>query len=387
MSKESPSHSLLSILPFWSSLLLLPVMFYAAVTGGWSFLWVIILCWGLFSVLDVVLGINPVNHNPNTEEKDLIGYTLVTLIWPPLHFITLFGLLWYVGQSSHTFAEKVGLFYAVGVLGGVIGINYSHELMHRSDRLRRHLADGLLAMVLYSHFRSEHLLVHHKYVGTPRDGATARYGESYYAFFTRALAGGLPSAFHAECQKLKKSKRAWYHIKNPFYKYLILQTMCLALACMIGGAVGVALFVWQAFIAINILEITNYIEHYALTRKYLGNGRYEPVKPHHSWNTGLTATNWFFINLQRHSDHHVKPNRPYPLLQTYDDTDAPQFKYGYIIMGLSALIPPLWRHMIDPKVLVWRERFYREIEDWSDYDNGVIPLPVREGKPIQMTSA
>ena len=144
-------------------------MFYAAVTGGWSFLWVIILCWGLFSVLDVVLGINPVNHNPNTEEKDLIGYTLVTLIWPPLHFITLFGLLWYVGQSSHTFAEKVGLFYAVGVLGGVIGINYSHELMHRSDRLRRHLADGLLAIVLYSHFRSEHLLVHHKYVGTPRD--------------------------------------------------------------------------------------------------------------------------------------------------------------------------------------------------------------------------
>lgn len=124
--------------------------------------------------------------------------------------------------------------------------------------------------------------------------------------------------------------------------------MCLALAYMIGGAVGVALFVWQAFIAINILEITNYIEHYALTRKYLGNGRYEPVKPHHSWNTGLTATNWFFIKLQRHSDHHVKPNRPYPLLQTYDDTDAPQFKYGYIIMGLSALIPPLWRHMIDP---------------------------------------
>jgi alkane 1-monooxygenase len=25
----------------------------------------------------------------------------------------------------------------------------------------------LLAMVLYSHFRSEHLLVHHRYVGTP----------------------------------------------------------------------------------------------------------------------------------------------------------------------------------------------------------------------------
>ena len=43
--------------------------------------------------------------------------------------------------------------------------------------------------------------------------------------------------------------------------------------------------------------------------------------------------------------------------------------------------------MIDPKVLVWRERFYPEIEDWSDYDDGVIPLPVRDGKPIQMTSA
>ena len=45
--------------------------------------------------------------------------------------------------------------------------------------------------------------------------------------------------------------------------------MCLALAYMIGGAVDIALFIWQSFIAINILEITNYIEHYALTRKYL----------------------------------------------------------------------------------------------------------------------
>ena len=375
MSEKNTVHSFLLILPFWSSLLLLPVLFYAAISGGWSFLWVIITCWGLFSALDAILGINPVNHSPDTDKKSLIGYDLVTLIWPPLQFITTFGLIWYSQHAGHTFGEKIGLFYAVGILGGVVGINYSHELMHRTDKLRQRLADFLLAMVLYSHFRSEHILVHHRFVGTPRDGATARFGENYFQFFNRALSGGLISAFRAERHKLAKVGLPWYDRRNPFYHYLALQLSCLVFAYLLAGGAGIALFIWQAFIAVNILEITNYIEHYGLTRKYLGDGRYEHVQPHHSWNTALTATNWFFINLQRHSDHHVKPNRPYPLLQTYDETKAPQFRFGYIIMGLTALIPPLWNREMAPRIVAWRNQFYPEIDDWSDYNNGKTPMP------------
>jgi hypothetical protein len=51
---------------------------------------------------------------------------------------------------------------------------------------------------------------------------------------------------------------------------------CLALF-VLGGWVGVGLFALQAFIAIWQLELVNYIEHYGLTRKHLGDGKYEHV--------------------------------------------------------------------------------------------------------------
>ena len=49
------------------------------------------------------------------------------------------------------------------------------------------MGDLLLASVLYSHFRSEHLLVHHSWVATPRDAVSARYDEGFYGFFLRVL--------------------------------------------------------------------------------------------------------------------------------------------------------------------------------------------------------
>ena len=67
---------------------------------------------------------------------------------------------------------------------GTIGINYAHELMHRLHRSYRWLADILMAMVLYSHFCGEHLLVHYRYVGTPRNAVTARYNENVHRFLS-----------------------------------------------------------------------------------------------------------------------------------------------------------------------------------------------------------
>ena len=72
-------------------------------------------------------------------------------------------------------------------------------------------------------------------------------------------------------------------------------------------------------------------------------------KPRHSWNAAHKASNWLLINLQRHSDHHYKPDRRFPLLQTYEEDTAPQLPYGYPVMTLAALIPPLWRRVMNPQ--------------------------------------
>ena len=97
--------------------------------------------------------------------------------------------------------------------------------------------------------------------------------------------------------------------------------------------------------------------------------------PRHSWNASHTASNWLMINLQRHSDHHYKPDRRFPLLQTYDEEEAPQLPMGYPAMGWAAMVPPLWRRIMNPKVRAWRKKFYPEIEDWTDYKTGATPLP------------
>ena len=365
-----------SAAPFWLSILLLPLVAISAANGGWTLLLVPLATWYLFSVLDVIVGHNKENADPNTPDDQLFWYRAITIIWAPLQVTLIFGTMIYVFATGHLVAwEQWALFVGIGVISGAIGINYSHELMHQKPKLERWMADILLASVLYSHFRSEHLLVHHRYVATPKDPVTARYGEGFWRYFPRVLHQCYWSAFYAEKAMLARKKLPWTHSSNPFWRYWALQGGFLIFAAGLGGSWGVFLFATQAFTAILHLELVNYIEHYGLTRKHLGEGKYEHVQPHHSWNASHRATNWLLINLQRHSDHHYKPDRRFPLLQNYEDDQAPQLPFGYTVMTLIALSPTLWRRVMNPKVRTWREKYYPEIEDWTPYKTATNPMP------------
>ncbi|MEM8579553.1 MAG: alkane 1-monooxygenase [Pseudomonadota bacterium] len=363
-------------LPFAMSLLLLPLAWVSAIYGGWTVVLLPVVTWYLFSALDLAVGLDEDNGDLGATEDDLFWYRAITMAWAPLQFITLFGLIAYVAPATHlSTAEKLAVFFGVGVITGTVGINYSHELMHQKDKVERWMADALLAMVLYSHFRSEHLLVHHRYVATPRDPVTARLGEGFHKFYPRVLWQSLTSAFGAERAMLARKNKPWYDSGNPFWKYWYMQGVCLLLAAALGGWAGLGLFLMQAGVAIWQLELVNYIEHYGLTRKHLGGGKYEHVKPHHSWNASHRASNWLLINLQRHSDHHYKPDRRFPVLQTYSASEAPQLPYGYPVMTVAAMIPPLWRRVMNPRVRRWREMYYPEITDWTPYTKATNPAP------------
>ncbi|WP_128516060.1 alkane 1-monooxygenase [Tabrizicola thermarum] len=362
-------------LPFWMSLCLLPLAVLGMAQGGWTIALLPISTWGLFTVLDAITGHNTANPDPRTPEDALTAYRLVTLIWPPLQFALLAAMLWHVPQAPHlATGERIALFFGMGVLSGTIGINYSHELMHQKSRLERWLADLLLASVLYSHFRSEHLRVHHIHVGTPRDPVTARYNEGFHRFFPRVLVQCPASAWRAEVAMLARKGLPAWHRSNPFWRYAGLQAAFLALALALGGLPGLGLFLVQAFTAIWQLELVNYIEHYGLTRRHLGGGRYEHVLPRHSWNADHRASNWLLINLQRHSDHHYKPDRRFPVLQTYSKSDAPQLPFGYPLMTMIAMVPPLWKRVMNRRVKDWRRQHYPDITDWHPYNKALNPV-------------
>jgi len=366
----------LSAWPYWMTITFVPLVVLAVTQGGWYILLVPFYGWVLMPLLDIVLGKNLRNPDPDTADEELFWFRLLTWIWFSVQFCLVFGTLYYLSHvASYPWYETLGIMFAIGVTTGVVGIVYSHELMHKAGRFERNLGDLLLALVLYGHFRTEHLLVHHPWVGTPRDTVTARYNEGFHRAFFRILWQGPGSAWRAEKAMLERRNRSPFHLSNPVWKYLALAAIMLAIAFAIGGWFAVGLFAFQAFIAIWQLELTNYIEHYGLTRKYLGDGKYEPVGLHHSWDSAHHVSGLLLINLQRHADHHVHPMRRFPLLQIYDESKVPQLPTGYPPMTFVAMIPPLWRRMFNPKVRAWRRQFYPEIKDWVPYKTWSYPMP------------
>ncbi|MEO1196849.1 MAG: alkane 1-monooxygenase [Pseudomonadota bacterium] len=363
-------------LPFWSALLVVPATAVGPLWGGVWVLAPLVFVWQASVVIDALLGSDDTALDPNQPEQNIFWHRAVTLIWPVAQTGIVFGTIAAVANSQHSSGLEITIItLGVGIATGAVGIVFAHELLHQQNRTERWFGDILMTQVLYGHFRSEHLLVHHRYVGTPKDQVTARYNEDFHRFFLRVLRGEFRSAWAAETGLLARKGLPAWHRSNPFWRYGALQAVWLGLAVLLGGWVGLAIFLGQAFVAVWQLELINYIEHYGLTRKHLGDGKYEPTGPHHSWNDNHSFTRGFLINLTRHSDHHFKPSRRFPLLQTYDPGDAPLMPYGYSAMSAMATIPPLWRRVMNPRVRSWRALHYPEIDDWAPYNAHATPMP------------
>jgi len=356
----------LSALPFWLSLSFLPLVWLAAVHGG---TWLLVLpLYAIFGItaLDALLGVNERNVDPATSAS-FFWHKAITWAWLPLQLAMIFGCTWWVSSGGMANTRNgIYLMMGVGLVTGGIGIVYAHELMHQKNRVERALGEWLMISALYGHFVSEHLHVHHSHVGTPKDAVTARYNEGFYGFFLRVLPQCLVSAWQVEAARQTRRGKPVLGRQNPFWRYLGGALLMLLIAFLVGGPQGILLFGVQAFIAVLLLEQVNYMEHYGLVRKRLGNGKYEPTRPHHSWNAPHRVSNYLLINLQRHSDHHYKPDRRFPLLQTYGETEAPKLPFGYPLMGLLSLNPFLWRRVMNPRVRRWRALHYPEITNWSD---------------------
>jgi alkane 1-monooxygenase len=323
-------------------------------TGVAAFWWFgLVLTLGILPVLDRVLG--PDRDNPSDSAlewlKDDPFYRWVTYLYLPGQYLSVAFACWLWsggGWLTMSFADRVGLMVTTGIVGG-IAINAAHELGHRRTKLEKRLSKLALAQTGYGHFFVEHNLGHHARVATPEDSASARFGESVYHFIARSVFGGLRSAWHIETRRLARTGRGRLSLHND-----ILDAWLLTIALFAGlvawfGVVVLPWLIGQAVIGFCLLETVNYLEHYGLRRQKLPDGRYERVGPAHSWNSNTVVMNVFLFHLQRHSDHHANPQRRYQALRDADG--APQLPAGYGAMMLIALIPPLWRRVMDHRVI------------------------------------
>lgn len=273
--------------------------------------------------------------------------------WASFLYLPLTGVGLVLGCAAWTAGGlgvlgRIGLVLSAGAVTGV-GINAAHELGHKRERLERWLSKIMLAPTAYGHFYVEHNRGHHVRVATPEDPASSRLGESFWRFWPRTVAGSARSAWGLETRRLRlRGRRVWSVRNEVLHSWALTVVLFAGLAAAFGPWALVFLGA-QAVIGLSFLEVVNYIEHYGLARQPTAAGRYEKVDPRHSWNSDAVISNLALYQLQRHSDHHANPTRRYQALRSF--ADSPQLPSGYATMILLALVPPLWRRVMDPRVL------------------------------------
>lgn len=266
----------------------------------------------------------------------------------PVQFAGFFFGFWCLRYAPMATGERIAMSLTLAV-STAIAINVAHELGHKKPRLEKNLAKIALAPSCYGHFQIEHNVGHHVRVATPADPASARLGESLWVFWPRAIYGGLRSGIALERARLQRRGKRFWSPANDVVQSWALTLVLVAILTVAFGPGVLPWFVLQAVVAVLILEAINYIEHYGLLRPVGENGRPGKIAPEHSWNCDFICSNLFLYHLQRHSDHHANPRRRYQALRSCDV--APQMPAGYAALALLALVPPLWRRVMDPRVV------------------------------------
>lgn len=318
--------------------------------GGFWALGAFVFAFLILPILEQILPINAYNLPENIRAKRAANPFFNLLLYinlPLLYFIVgyfFYGIL----QGYWTNAVLVMQSLSVGVVLGVIGINVAHELGHRTEKQHQITAHFLLLPALYQHFFVEHNRGHHKNVGTDRDPSSAKKGENIYAFWVRSVWGTYKSAWELETERLQKRKINFWSLENLMLRFTAMEVLYLCGLYFFGGFFLVGCGIFIAIVAFLLLESVNYIEHYGLRRKQLSNGKYEKVKPHHSWNSEHELGRIVLYELTRHSDHHYMESIKYQNLKY--QAQSPQLPFGYPTSILLALVPPLWFKLMDNRL-------------------------------------
>lgn len=275
-------------------------------------------------------------------------YRRVLLATFPLQMLGTVVGVWVATTSALNGLQWLGLAVTAGIVSGG-GINAAHEWGHKRGAFAALMSKLSLAPAAYGHFHVEHNRGHHKNVATPDDPASARMGESFWQFLPRTMLGSVRSAWRIEFERLAVQGRP---ALSPFNEILQAWAMTIALYSILVVAFGWAalpFLIVQAFYGAALLEAVNYIEHYGLLRGKDGQGRHVRCAPEHSWNANQIVSNLMLYQLQRHSDHHANPRRPYQTLRHF--SDSPQLPFGYAALIPVVHFPRIWFALMDHRVL------------------------------------
>ena len=308
--------------------------------GGWWSVSNIVFSLGVMVVVDWLA---PHNKKPMAQPTSPVVPNRVLQLSVVFHTAAVASFVYAVHtgilQGGYIWWAAVG----TGFSGGILGITAAHELIHRKEKFMQNLGIWNLFLVNYGHFFTEHRFVHHLKVGTPEDPATARRGESFYAFLVRTVPQQLVSAIKTDAQRMRKRKKAPYGWHNFSLRVVVLELAFMGVLALVFSPLVAAAYAVQSFAAFFLLEYVNYIEHYGLERR-----KGQKVGKAHAWQSDAASSRFTLFELSRHADHHMLAYKPYHTLDSHPE--SPELPAGYFGMFYVALVPPLWFNIMHKRI-------------------------------------
>lgn len=349
--------------------LIVPVMTIATILGlfiGNYFAWLGVILFGLNTIVDTLTkNIHlraDFDDNGNSYGIKRLQYAVMYLMLPAFIFLQVI-LAWrlyqYTSATSFETLSFLGLSYQSGIsgfnlIGSVLsaglwaglGIIYGHELSH--NRKEGFLVSRLImALSGASHFTYAHVYNHHLDLGHEDDPATAPRGRNVYSHAWLSHAGQSQYSYDLEREKLKKQKKSFFSLSNKWILGYLYSLPSILLFVWAGGVLGVLSLTVIWAISNFLLEALNFMGHYGLIRE-----KGKPVEHRHSWDNDNLFTSWFFIEIGRQGDHHVRGETYFWEL---DDVDAPNYGIGYFSLFVLTLFPPVFRRFTQKLLDDWDE--------------------------------
>ena len=355
--------------------LIVPVMSLITIYGiflGNMFAWVGVFLFGINIIIDTVTKDIHLradfDNNGNSYGIKLFQYLVMYLMLPVFIFLQI-ALAWRLFQYTSSVPINnfsfLGVIFQTGISGfnligatlstalwAGLGIIYGHELSH--NRKEGFIASRfIMALSGASHFTYAHVYNHHLDLGHEDDPATAPRGRNVYTHTWLSHMGQSKFSYDLESNRLKKQNKAFLNFDNRWIVGYLYSLPTIILFVWTGGVIGIIslLFVWG--ISNFLLEALNFMGHYGLIRK---DG---PVEHRHSWDNDNVFTSWFFIEIGRQCDHHVRGETYFWEL---DDVKGPNYGIGYFSLFILTLIPRLFRKFVQKHLDNWDKNYATEGE-------------------------
>jgi alkane 1-monooxygenase len=355
--------------------LIVPVSSLITIFGiflGSTYAWTGVILFGFYTIIDTLTkDIHlkaEVDNDGNSYGIKIFQYLVMYVMLPVFIAIQIFlawrlyqytsgatlqnlslGLIEY--QNGISGINLVGAIISSGLWAG-LGIIYGHELSHNKKE-GFFVSRLIMALSGASHFTYAHVYNHHLDLGHEDDPATAPRGRNVYLHTWLSHAGQSKFSFDMEAKKLKNQGKSFVNKDNRWLLGYLYSLPSIFLFVWSGGVIGLFALATVWILSNFLLEALNFMGHYGLIRK---DGA---VEHRHSWDNDSVFTSWFFIEIGRQCDHHVRGETYFWEL---DDVGGPNYGIGYFSLFVLTLYPPLFRKFVQKHLDNWDKNYATEEE-------------------------